>query len=137
MQGDLGALGITLGLLTLACALTPPDEQADSRPNLLLIIADDLGFGDLGAYGAEVDTPNIDRLAAEGVQLTNFHTAATCSPSRSMLLSGVDNHRNGLGSMGEFLTPNQVGAAGYVILPPERTRFRATRMTSLSRAFGI
>ncbi len=113
MQGDLGALGITLGLLTLACALTPPDEQADSRPNLLLIIADDLGFGDLGAYGAEVDTPNIDRLAAEGVQLTNFHTAATCSPSRSMLLSGVDNHRNGLGSMGEFLTPNQVGAAGY------------------------
>jgi arylsulfatase A-like enzyme len=78
-----------------------------------LLIADDLGFGDLGAYGAEVDTPNLDRLAAQGVQFTNFHTAATCSPSRSMLLTGVDNHRNGLGSMGEFLTPNQVGAPGY------------------------
>ena len=114
MQRGLGGAWVVwIALLCWACTATQPRIEGRARPNVLFIIADDLGFGDLGAYGAEVDTPHLDRLAAEGVQFTNFHTAATCSPSRSMLMTGVDNHRNGLGSMGEFLTPDQRGAPGY------------------------
>ena len=91
----------------------PASDGAAARPNLLLIVADDLGYADLGVYGSEIETPNLDRLAREGVQLTNFHVAATCSPTRAMLLSGVDNHRNGLGSMDTFMAANQRGRPGY------------------------
>lgn len=74
---------------------------ATKRPNLLLIVADDLGFSDVGAFGGEIQTPNLDTLAyaPAGVRLTNFHTASMCSPTRSMLLSGTDNHIAGLGQM--------------------------------------
>jgi arylsulfatase len=85
----------------------------DDRPNILLIIGDDMGFSDLGAYGSEVATPNLDALAREGSRFTNFHVGATCSPTRSLLLSGVDNHLNGMGNMHEFLTPEQKGNPGY------------------------
>lgn len=76
---------------------TPKTKQ----PNFLLIVADDLGYSDLGVFGGEIGTPNIDQLATSGVQLTNFHTASTCSPTRSMLLSGTDNHIAGVGAMNE------------------------------------
>ncbi len=91
------------------------DEQAPARQqaNVLLIVVDDLGHADLGVYGSEIPTPNIDRLAADGVLLTNFYVAPTCSPTRAMLLSGVDHHRAGLGHMFEDLAPNQVGKPGY------------------------
>ncbi|PKK51371.1 hypothetical protein CI102_3884 [Trichoderma harzianum] len=71
------------------------------RPNFLLIVADDLGFSDVGAFGGEIQTPNLDHLAyaPSGVRMTNFHTASMCSPTRSMLLSGTDNHIAGLGQM--------------------------------------
>ena len=62
------------------------------RPNFLVILADDLGFSDLGAFGGEIATPNLDALAAGGLRLTDFHTAPTCSPTRSMLLTGTDHH---------------------------------------------
>ena len=107
----------------------PAEDHATDRPNVLFIIADDLGFADLGLYGAEVDTPRLDALAASGVQFTNFHTAATCSPSRAMLLTGVDNHRNGLGSMREFLTPDQRGAPGYEGFLNDRVLTLAERMS--------
>jgi len=71
------------------------------RPNFLIIVADDLGFSDTGAYGSEIKTPNIDFLARSGVRMTDFHTAPTCSPTRSMLFSGTDNHIAGLGAMWE------------------------------------
>ncbi len=86
---------------------------ASERPNILLIIADDMGFSDLGITGSEIKTPTLDELARKGVIIDNFHVADTCSPTRSMLLTGVDNHRNGLGSMGEFLTADQRGQPGY------------------------
>ncbi|HKP78007.1 MAG TPA: arylsulfatase [Phenylobacterium sp.] len=84
-----------------------------SRPSILVIVADDLGYSDLGAFGGEIDTPNLDALAKSGVRLTGFHTAPTCSPTRSMLLSGADNHEAGLGTMAEALTPLQQGHDGY------------------------
>lgn len=89
------------------------NAQAADKPNVLLIIADDLGYSDLGSFGGEINTPNLDALANEGVRLTSFQTAPTCSPTRSMLLSGTDNHQAGLGNMGELLQDYQKGQPGY------------------------
>ena len=88
---------------------------ADERPNIVLIVADDVGFSDIGAYGSEIRTPNIDALAREGVQLTNYHAAPTCGPSRSMLLTGVDHHLagSGINRAGLFRLPELRGRPGY------------------------
>lgn len=102
-----------LPALGLSILLPFNTASADSRPNILLIVADDLGFSDLGAYGGEIHTPNIDQLAASGVQFTNFHVAATCSPTRSMLMTGVTNHLVGMGNMKEIMADNQKGQPGY------------------------
>jgi len=87
--------------------------QENKRPNILLIVADDLGYSDLGSYGGEINTPVLDKLAQKGVRYTNFYVSPTCSVTRSMLLSGTDNHVAGLGNMGELLAPNQMGKPGY------------------------
>ena len=86
---------------------------ATTRPNILLVIADDLGFTDIGSYGGEIDTPHLDALAQQGVQFTDFHVSISCSPTRSMLLSGNDNHVVGLGNMGGLITDKQKGQPGY------------------------
>ena len=88
-------------------------EQIEERPNFLLIVADDMGYSDLGCYGGEIHTPVLDDLARQGVQYTNCYVSPTCSVTRSMLLSGTDNHIAGLGNMGELNAPNQVGQPGY------------------------
>jgi arylsulfatase len=74
-------------------AVPPQESAAPKRPNFLIIVADDLGFSDVGAFGGEIKTPNIDGLAREGLRFTDFHAAAACSPTRSMLLSGTDNRK--------------------------------------------
>ena len=79
------------------------------RPNIVIILGDDIGFSDMGSFGSEIKTPNLDSLAREGVRFTNFYTHASCSPTRSMLLTGVDTHLNGLGNMSEWTAPNQMG----------------------------
>ncbi|KAJ9255005.1 hypothetical protein DTO212C5_9191 [Paecilomyces variotii] len=79
--------------------MTNDNNAAPKRPNFLVIVADDLGWSDVGAFGGEINTPNLDRLAKGGVRLTGFHTASMCSPTRAMLLSGTDNHIAGLGQM--------------------------------------
>jgi arylsulfatase A-like enzyme len=89
------------------------EEKTANRPNVLLIVVDDMGYSDIGPFGGEIRTPNLDALAKSGMLFTDFHTAPTCSPTRSMLLSGTDNHLAGLGSMGECLAPNQEGKPGY------------------------
>ena len=85
----------------------------NARPNIVILLADDLGYSDLGMFGGEIKTPNLDALAREGVRFTQFYTHATCSPTRSMLLSGLDTHLNGLGNMDEWIAPNQMGKPGY------------------------
>lgn len=105
-------------LLITACSDRPTEETAaeaggERKPNIVVLIADDMGYGDIGAFGSEISTPNIDRLAHEGMSFTNFHAGATCSPTRSMLISGVDNHRTGLGNMHEIMADNQFGKPGY------------------------
>jgi len=87
--------------------------QNSKRPNFLLIVADDMGYSDLGSYGGEINTPVLDDLAQQGVRYTDFYVSPTCSVTRSMLLSGTDNHVAGLGNMGELIAPNQMGQPGY------------------------
>lgn len=95
-----------------AVSAAPPSPR-ERRPNFLIIVADDLGFSDIGAFGGEIATPNLDRLALNGVRLTDFHTAPTCSPTRAMLLTGTDHHLAGLGTMAELQAPNQRGLPGF------------------------
>jgi arylsulfatase len=103
-------------LLLLCCFFCSLGGQKQKkRPNIVLIVADDLGYTDLGCFGSEIATPNIDALARQGQLFTNFYTAATCSPSRAMLLSGTDNHIAGLGDMAERVPgiPEEIGKQGY------------------------
>lgn len=109
-------------LLSAACSESPPakldknqqaDHQEPSRPNFLLIVVDDLGYTDLGIYGSEIDTPNLDMLAREGQVFSQFYSSSMCSPSRAMLLSGMDNHRAGVGNLHAKLAENQKGQVGY------------------------
>ena len=104
-----------LPLTALFCALAMASgvALAASQPNILLIVADDLGYSDLGSYGGEIHTPRLDELAQQGVQFTSMYAAPTCSITRSMLLSGTDNHLVGLGTMAEALQPFQRGKPGY------------------------
>ena len=106
---------LCLPLLAPALALGAASAQAApaKRPNILLIVADDLGYTDLGAYGAEISTPNLDKLASGGVKMTGFYASPFCSPTRSMLMSGSDNHLVGFGDMAELMLPEQRGKPGY------------------------
>ncbi|MBC2840448.1 arylsulfatase [Robiginitalea sp. SC105] len=81
----------------VSCQNAPERQVPDTRPNILLLVADDLGYSDLGSFGGEIPTPNLDRLAASGVRFSRFHTAPMCAPTRAMLLSGNDNHIAGVG----------------------------------------
>ncbi len=88
-------------------------------PNIVLVVADDLGYSDLGCFGSEISTPNIDALARQGQIFTSFYTAAVCSPTRAMLLTGTDNHIAGLGNMAEQIQgidqlAGQPGYEGYL-----------------------
>jgi len=104
---------IIMALAWMGCREKTSEDIAQIRPNIVLILADDLGFTDLGCFGSEIRTPNLDQLAMSGIRNTAFYTAPTCSPTRAMLLSGVDNHRNGYGTMEGDWAPNQLGVRGY------------------------
>jgi len=104
-----------LAALLMASALVPVPAAANvqPRPNIVLIIADDWGYSDPGSYGGEIATPNIDALARQGTRFANFHVAASCSPTRAMLLTGVNAHKAGLGNMPETIPPQHQGKPGY------------------------
>lgn len=89
---------------------TPPETEAaaqatDSNPNILMVLLDDLGYTDIGAYGGMISTPTMDSLAEEGAQFTNFHANPLCAPTRAALMTGQDPHRVGLGSMEGLIAP--------------------------------
>lgn len=102
------SLSATVLLAACGTASTSEPQQAtpaaQEQPNILMILLDDLGYSDLGAYGGEAETPYIDALAQEGTQFTNFHATPLCAPTRAALMTGQDPHRVGLGSM-EGMTP--------------------------------
>ncbi len=108
-----------VALLPLSIALSgcsvgdEPSIALEKKPNILLIVVDDMGMADLGSFGSEIETPNLDKLAHKGIRFTNFHSAPVCSVTRAMLLTGVDSHKAGLGNMAEEMAPNQKGKPGY------------------------
>jgi len=108
-----------LAVALLACVAAPAAALVPGPPNIVLIIADDWGYSDPGSYGSEIATPNIDALARAGTRFANFHVAASCSPTRAMLLTGVNAHKAGLGNMPETIPPEHQGRPGYnAVLAP-------------------
>ena len=89
---------------------TPP-QRRDGAPNVIVMMCDDVGFADLACYGSEIPTPNIDRLAAEGVQYTDYHSTPMCSPTRAALLTGLEPHRAGMGHVAH----SDPGFPGYAM----------------------
>lgn len=103
----------------------PKKIRSDELPNILLIVADDLGYADLGVHGSAIQTPNIDALAAEGRLFTQFHTAPLCAPTRAMLLSGNNNHVAGMarqhgGDLAGYSVPGYEGSLSGRIAPLPR-----------------
>ncbi len=94
-------------------ASKPANKTTPARPNILLVMVDDMGFSDLGAFGSEIRTPNLDALAQAGLRLTNFHTPPVCAPTRAELLTGVDHHQTGIGNFPELRQDNQKDKPGY------------------------
>lgn len=97
----------------VGCENSEKSVSDEGHPNILLIVADDLGYSDIEPFGGEIKTPALNKLANQGLMLTNFHVLPTCSPTRSVLISGTDNHIAGLGCMGEIISEKQKGQPGY------------------------
>ena len=88
-----------------------PPHPGEDAPNIVIVLLDDLGFAQLGCYGSDIDTPNIDALAANGLRYTNFHVTPLCSPTRAALLTGRNHHTVGMRAVSNFNTgfPNMTG----------------------------
>lgn len=101
-----------VGLLFVSsCSKT---KESTSKPNIIIILADDMGYSDLGCFGSEITTPNLDTLAAGGVRMTQFYNAARCCPTRASLLTGLYPHQVGMGDMVEGrLLPDSTPLQGY------------------------
>ena len=98
----------------------PPEPTAPpGAPNIMMIVLDDVGYAQLGCYGSDIETPNLDRLAAGGVRLANFHTTALCSPTRACLLTGRNHHSNSMARVADLA----VGFPGYWGRIPRRNGF--------------
>lgn len=109
-SGRATALAVSLAT---AAALSAPAHATASPPNVVVVVADDVGFSDLGAYGSEIRTPHIDAIASRGVLFSNFHASPMCSPSRAMLLTGVDAHLAGVASLYVATPLRHRGQPGY------------------------
>ncbi len=93
----------------------PPKSTPEGAPNVVVILLDDLGFGQIGCYGSDIATPNIDRLASDGLRFNRFHVTALCSPTRAALLTGRNHHAVGMG----FLSDIPTSEPGYTAsIPP-------------------
>jgi len=92
----------------LVLALLTTHVVASERPNIIVIMVDDMGFSDIGCYGGEIPTPHLDRLAAGGLKFSQFHNTGRCCPTRASLLTGLYSHQAGIGHM-----TNDQGLPGY------------------------
>jgi arylsulfatase len=108
MKPVISIIGIgTLGIVS--CANKAYAQKYEQRPNIILILADDMGFSDIGCYGSEIPTPNLDKLASEGLRMTQFYNSSRCCPTRASLLTGLYQHQTGIGHM-----VNNLGYPGYI-----------------------
>lgn len=125
--GRVGGFSV-VALWLLAAAVGGLAHPAVARPNVVVILADDAAFMDFGAYGGEARTPNIDAIAARGALFSSFHSSPLCSPSRAMLLTGVDNHRTGVATIEEVIPRQHVGQPGYSMRLEPGVRTIASRL---------
>ncbi|MDB5013827.1 MAG: sulfatase, partial [Daejeonella sp.] len=88
---------IVIALLALGFASQSFAQKPTKKPNIVLIMVDDLGYSDIGPYGSEIQTPNLDKLAGEGLRLKEFYNNSICAPTRASLLTGLYQHKAGLG----------------------------------------
>ena len=93
------ALASTAAALPFGCGFQPAPNEADSRPNLIIMMADDMGFSDIGCYGGEIQTPRLDQLASNGLRFKQFYNGARCCPTRAQLMTGLYAHQAGVGHM--------------------------------------
>jgi arylsulfatase A-like enzyme len=107
------ALACAAALILYTCAYAAPASTTD-RPNVVVILIDDMGFADLGCYGGEVPTPNIDKMADEGVRFTQFYNTARCSTSRAALLTGLYPHQAGMGYLENLVVSGSKGTTGHL-----------------------
>ncbi len=103
--------GMAMAATFSGCGSTPPSESSDApkRPNIVVVMVDDMGFSDIGCYGGEAQTPTIDALAKNGLRFTQFYNAARCCPTRASLLTGLYPHKTGMG----FMTARDFKKPGY------------------------
>ena len=87
----------------------PLPHRSDARPNIIVILVDDMGWSDIGSYGGEIPTPNLDALAARGVRFTQFYSTPRCSPTRASLLTGLYPHQAGMGHLDNVIRDRVVG----------------------------
>lgn len=107
------------------------EHATESKPNIVLILVDDAGLMDFGAFGGEARTPNIDRLAEHGMMFTNMHASPVCAPSRAMLMTGSDSHLTGVANLPEMLPKAFQGKPGYGGVLNNRVQTIATRLKAL------
>ena len=89
----------SLGGATTGCGKEPQQTDKKKLPNIVLIMADDMGYSDIGCFGGEIDTPKLNRLAANGLRFTQFYNTARCCPTRAALMTGLYQHQAGMGWM--------------------------------------
>jgi arylsulfatase A-like enzyme len=102
-------------VLCSAFAVCPRVTATAPRPNIVLILADDMGYSDISRFGSKIKTPNIDRIGAEGLTFTQFYNMPRCSPTRAALLTGIHSHQAGLGEVPAY--GHLVGGPGYLPHP--------------------
>jgi arylsulfatase/uncharacterized sulfatase len=135
--------GALIGCTALTSNLTPGDSNAIAQstprpPNIVLIVADDWGYTDVGAFGGEIATPTLDALAANGTRFSSFHVSAECSPTRAMLLTGLNSHLTGVGAMRETVPTSHLGKPGYLtVLKPEVVTVSSRLQQSGYRTYAV
>jgi arylsulfatase A-like enzyme len=106
-----------------------PAARADARPNVVVVLVDDMGWSDIGTYGGEIPTPNLDALARGGVRFTQFYATPRCSPTRASLLTGLYPHQAGMGHLDNVVRPGSSGTTG-------RLSDRSVTIAEVLRAAG-
>lgn len=106
---------LILVLCAFVSTLNAEAQPASTRPNIVIILVDDAALMDFGAFGGEARTPNIDALATAGAMFSQYRTSPLCSPTRAMLLTGIDNHLTGVATIPEVLPPQHKGQPGYTM----------------------
>ena len=122
---------ILLLIIGLYTSLNAQSDTTNQKPNIVLILVDDAGFMDFGAFGGEAHTPNIDRLAHNGMMFSNMHASPACAPSRAMLLTGSDSHLAGVANLPEMLPKKFQNKPGYAGVLNNQVQTIATRLKEL------